>query len=203
MIAIINYGLGNLHSVQKAVFHVGGKVAVTEDVDTILEADKIILPGVGAFSEGMKGLESRGLVPVLQEIGALGKPLLGICLGMQLLFEESEEQGRHQGLGLIPGKVKIFRQSGIKVPQIGWNQVEINKPSALVDGINPGEYFYFNHGYYCVPEMPEDVLTRTEYGGWFASAVERQNIHGVQFHPEKSQAAGLKILQNFVELKNE
>jgi glutamine amidotransferase len=200
MIAIINYGLGNLHSVRKAVFHVGGKVTVTEDVDTILGADKIILPGVGAFSEGMRGLGSRNLVPVLQEKATSGTPLLGICLGMQLLFEESEEKGHHRGLGLISGKVVLFREPSIKIPQIGWNQVQISKSSELTRGINSGDFFYFNHGYYCAPEQKADMLTRTDYGGWIASAVERENIFGVQFHPEKSQQTGLNLLKNFVEL---
>jgi glutamine amidotransferase len=200
VIAIINYGLGNLHSVQKAAAYVGGKAVVTDDVQVILSADKIILPGVGAFADGMKGLESRGLVPIIREAVVLKKPFLGICLGMQLLFEMSEEQGQHQGLGLLAGKVIFFKQPGIKVPQIGWNQVEISKQSYLMNGIQGGEYFYFNHSYYCIPENNEDVLTTTDYGVRFSSSVESGNIFGVQFHPEKSQKSGLKILKNFVEL---
>lgn len=200
MIVVVNYGLGNLHSVRKAIAFVGGDVVVSDNPQTILNAEKVVLPGVGAFADGMAGLESRGLVPVVQEAAAQGKPLLGICLGMQLLFEESEEQGQHEGLGLLPGKVVFFRQPGIKVPQIGWNQVEINKPSSLMDGIKTGDYYYFNHSYYCVPDDQADVLTRTEYGIRFASSVARQNIFGVQFHPEKSQKTGLQILKNFVEL---
>ena len=203
MIAIIDYGLGNLHSVQKAVVHVGGKALVTNDATAILGADKIILPGVGAFADGMRGLESRGLVPVLKEAVSSSIPLLGICLGMQLLFEESEEQGQHQGLGLLAGKVVLFQQPGIKVPQIGWNQVEISKQSGLMKAINDGDYFYFNHGYYCVPHNTDDVLTITDYGTYFASAVARDNIYGVQFHPEKSQKIGLQLLKNFVELSDE
>lgn len=200
MIAIINYGLGNLHSVQKAAAYVGGAAVVTDDAQVILEADKVILPGVGAFADGMKGLESRRLVPVVREVAALGKPLLGICLGMQLLFEESEEQGQHQGLGLLSGKVILFQQPSVKVPQIGWNQVEVSKPSGLMNGIRDGDYFYFNHGYYCIPEDAGDVLTMTDYGIRFASSVERKTIYGVQFHPEKSQKTGLQIMKNFVEL---
>lgn len=199
MIAIINYGLGNLHSVQKAVAYVGGDAVVTEDAEQILNARKIILPGVGAFADGMAGLDSRGLVHVVKEAAALNKPLLGICLGMQLLFDVSEEKGEHQGLGLLPGRVVPFIQPGIKVPQIGWNQVEISKPSCLVDEIRDGDYFYFNHGYYCVPDDVKDVLTFTVYGVRFASSVERGNVFGVQFHPEKSQKTGLQILKNFVE----
>lgn len=200
MIAIVNYGLGNLHSVQKAIAHVGGVASVTEDAREIFAADKIILPGVGAFADGMEGLQSRRLVPVMREVVALEKPLLGICLGMQLLFEESEEQGLYQGLGFLAGKVVLFQEPGIKVPQIGWNQVRVSKPSDLMNGIQDGDYFYFNHGYYCIPEVAEDVLTTTDYGVRFVSSVERQMIFGVQFHPEKSQKIGLQILKNFVEL---
>jgi glutamine amidotransferase len=200
MIAIIDYGLGNLHSVQKAAAYVGGEVAVTDDAQVILGSDKVILPGVGAFADGMRGLESRKLVPVLQEFVALGKPLLGICLGMQLLFEESEEQGHHEGLGLLAGKVDLFQQSSIKVPQIGWNQVEICRPSDLMQGVQDGDYLYFNHSYYCSPEDAEHVLTNTDYGVRFASSVEKDLIFGVQFHPEKSQKIGLQIFKNFVEL---
>lgn len=203
MIAIIDYGLGNLHSVQKAVAYVGGEAVVTNDNAVILTADKVILPGVGAFVDGMRGLKSCGLVTVLQEVVALGKPLLGICLGMQLLFEESEEQGQHQGLGLLAGKVVFFEQPGVKVPQIGWNQVEISKQSGLLKDISDGDYFYFNHSYYCVPQAAETVLTITDYGTTFSSAVAKGNIYGVQFHPEKSQKTGLQILKNFVELSDE
>jgi len=187
MIAIINYGLGNLHSVTKAVAHVGGEAVVTDDSDAILGAEKVILPGVGAFADGMRGLETRGLVEVVKEAAWQGKPLLGICLGMQLLFEESEEQGRHSGLSLLSGEVVFFRQPGIKVPQIGWNQLKVQKPSDLMKDIRDGDYVYFNHGYYCVPGREEDVLTQTTYGVEFASSVESGNIFGVQFHPEKSQ----------------
>lgn len=200
MIAIIDYGLGNLHSVQKAVAYVGGEVVVTDDAELILSAKKVILPGVGAFADGMAGLESRGLVSVIKEAVALGKPLLGICLGMQLLFETSEEKGEYQGLDLLSGRVVPFIQPGIKVPQIGWNQIEISKPSHLMNEIHDGNYFYFNHGYYCLPDDDMDVLTITDYGVQFSSSVERGNIFGVQFHPEKSQKTGLQILKNFVEL---
>jgi glutamine amidotransferase len=200
MIAVINYGLGNLHSVQKATAYVGGAAVVTDDAQAILGSEKVILPGVGAFGDGMKGLESQRLVQVVREVVALGKPLLGICLGMQLLFEESEEQGQHQGLGLLAGKVVPFQKTSVKVPQIGWNQVDVGKSSDLMDGIRDGDYFYFNHGYYCIPEDAGDVLTMTDYDVRFASSVERDTIFGVQFHPEKSQKIGLQILKNFVEL---
>lgn len=200
MIAVVNYGLGNLHSVHKALVHVGGEAFVTDDPEDMLSADKLVLPGVGAFADGVAGLAARGLVSVVKQFAASGRPMLGICLGMQLLFDESEEQGRHQGLGLLPGKVVFFRQPGIKIPQIGWNQIEVRKPSRLMAGIQDDDYFYFNHGYYCVPEEAADSLTLTEYGVKFASAVERGNIFGVQFHPEKSQKTGLTVLKNFVEL---
>ena len=200
MIAIINYGLGNLHSVQKAAAYVGGNAVVSDNPQVIFGAEKVILPGVGAFSAGMKGLESRGLVNVIREVVTLGKPLLGICLGMQLLFQESEEQGYHPGLGLLPGKVVPFQQFDIKVPQIGWNQLEVMKKSNLMLDVQQSEYVYFNHGYYCIPNERSDVLTMTDYGTRFASSVERNNIFGVQFHPEKSQKVGLRILKNFMEL---
>jgi glutamine amidotransferase len=199
MIAVINYGLGNLHSVQKAITYAGGQAEVTDDPEAILRADKVVLPGVGAFADGMKGLVSRGLVPPLKEAALAGKPFLGICLGMQLFFEESEEKGHHQGLGLLAGKVKAFDQPGIKIPQIGWNQLEISKDSHLMKEIQKGSYLYFNHSYYCQPEFRSDILTTTMYGVQFASSVQQENIFGVQFHPEKSQKIGLKIIQNFVE----
>jgi glutamine amidotransferase len=199
MIAVINYGLGNLHSVQKAIAFVGGQAELTDDPDTILQAEKVVLPGVGAFADGMKGLISRQLVPPLKETIQAGKPLLGICLGMQLFFEESEENGRHKGLGLLKGKVKAFDHPGIKIPQIGWNQLEFSKNSHLMKEIQRGSYVYFNHGYYCQPEDKSDIITTTDYGIQFASSVQHKNIFGVQFHPEKSQKIGLKIIQNFVE----
>jgi glutamine amidotransferase len=199
MIAVINYGLGNLHSVQKAIAYAGGQAEVTDDPNTILRADKVVLPGVGAFADGMKGLVSRGLVSPLKQAVLAGKPLLGICLGMQLFFEESEENGRHQGLGLLKGKVIAFDHPGIKIPQIGWNQLNSEKDSWLTEDIQLGSYVYFNHGYYCQPENRSDILATTIYGVRFASAVQRENVLGVQFHPEKSQKIGLKIIQNFVE----
>ena len=199
MIGIIDYGVGNLHSVQKAVEYVGGKALVTNDPEKIMSADKVILPGVGAFKDGFDGLEKRNLVSVIKEFAATGKPLLGICLGMQLLFEESEEQGIHQGLGLVPGRVVTFTDPTLKIPQIGWNTISLDKESPLFSDLRTGDYVYFNHTFYCCPQDNEDTLTSTDYGVSFSSAVNRGNIYGVQFHPEKSQKTGLKILQNFVE----
>jgi glutamine amidotransferase len=200
MIAVINYGLGNLHSVQKAILFAGGDARLTDDPEAILRAEKVVLPGVGAFADGMKGLISRGLISAVKEAVYSGKPILGICLGMQLFFEQSEEDGLHEGLCLVNGKVIAFNQPGIKIPQIGWNQLNIKKNSRLVENLPEGSYVYFNHGYYCVPEDQSDILTTTEYGIQFVSSVQRENIYGVQFHPEKSQKVGLKIIQNFVEL---
>ena len=203
MIAVVNYGLGNLHSVQKAVAFVGGEPLVTDDPQAILGAQKIILPGVGAFADGMQGLQSRGLVDVIRRAVENGISLLGICLGMQLLFDQSEEKGEHAGLGLIPGKVLLFRQKEIKVPQIGWNQVAPAKTSPLIKDIPDGAYFYFNHGYYCCPRDKADLLLTTDYGLRYASAVQRGKVFGVQFHPEKSQKCGLQLLRNFVEMSDD
>jgi glutamine amidotransferase len=203
MIAIINYGAGNLHSVQKAVEFVGGEAQVSDQAEVILNAEKVILPGVGAFKDGMDGLAARGLLAVVRQVAASGKPCLGICLGMQLLFEESEEQGLHQGLALLPGRVLAFKTPGIKIPQIGWNQLKITGVEApLLKDIPEGAYVYFNHSFYCQPDNPAHVVANTDYGGDFAAVVSYGNIHGVQFHPEKSQRMGLQILKNFVEMGN-
>lgn len=204
MIAIINYGAGNLHSVNKAIEFVGGKAVVSDQPEVILGADKVILPGVGAFKDGMDGLDARGLLPVVKKVAASGKPLLGICLGMQLLFDESEEQGIHRGLELFPGRVFEFTKPGIKVPQIGWNQLQTTGADfPLLKDIPDGAYVYFNHSFYCQPKNPKHVMATTDYGSPFTSVVSRGNIHGVQFHPEKSQKVGLQILKNFVEMENE
>ncbi len=200
MIAVVNYGLGNLHSVQKAINFVGGNAEVTDDPDTIRRASKVVLPGVGAFADGMEGLASRGLGSVLRDVVDADIPVLGICLGMQLLFEEGQEQGIHQGLGFLRGKVVAFQSSGIKIPQIGWNQLEFSRGSELMGDVIDGSYVYFNHGYYCIPADRDEIIAMTDYGGNYASAVQRGNIFGVQFHPEKSQRIGLKIMKNFVEL---
>jgi glutamine amidotransferase len=200
MIAVVNYGLGNLHSVQKAISFVGGEALVTDDPETILLADKVVLPGVGAFADGMAGLRSRDLISLINEVADAGKPLLGICLGMQLLFESSDEGGSHSGLGLLPGQVKGFRGPDLKIPQIGWNQLAIHNQETLLAGLEQGNYVYFNHGYYCEPENKAEILASTTYGVQFAAAVQRDHIFGVQFHPEKSQRIGLKIIRNFVEI---
>lgn len=199
MIALIDYGIGNLRSVQKALEHVGAPVQLTEDPAVILSADKVVLPGVGAFGDGMKGLRARGLVDVVRAVAQRGTPLLGICVGMQVLFETSEELGEHAGLGLLPGRVRAFAAPGLKVPQTGWNQVMPTRPNPLFQALPPGAYAYFNHGYFCDAD-PADVLATTDYGSPYASVVGRGRVYGIQFHPEKSQHVGLRLLKNFVEL---
>jgi len=203
MIALIDYGIGNLRSVQKALEHVGAEVQLTENPAVIVAADKVVLPGVGAFGDGMKGLRARGLVDVVREVATRGTPLLGICVGMQVLFEVGEERGEHEGLGILPGRVRQFQISdfgfqNLKIPQTGWNQIEPQKDSPLFAGLPRGAYAYFNHGYYCAAR-PEDTLATTDYGGLYPSVVGRGRVYGIQFHPEKSQRVGLLLLKNFVE----
>jgi glutamine amidotransferase len=199
MIALIDYGIGNLRSVEKAFNSVGAQVYLTEDPAVIQSAEQVVLPGVGAFGDGMVGLRERGLVDVIKLTVTKGIPLLGICLGMQLLFETSDELGAHTGLGLLPGHVQRFPDLGQKIPQTGWNQVSFLRESPLTYNLNEGDYAYFNHSYYCEPELLTDSIANTEYGLTYASIVGRGRLYGVQFHPEKSQSVGLQILRNFVE----
>ncbi|HEY5571531.1 MAG TPA: imidazole glycerol phosphate synthase subunit HisH [Anaerolineales bacterium] len=199
MIALIDYGIGNLRSVEKALAAVGAEVQLTSAPEVIRAADKVVLPGVGAFGDGMAGLRQRGLEAVIETVLQEGKALLGICLGMQLLFEVSYELGEHRGLGLLPGEVRKFERGDLKVPQTGWNQVRAEKDSPLLSGLAPNSYAYFNHSYYCEPANREDILASSEYGVRYAAVVGRGRLYGVQFHPEKSQAVGLQILRNFVE----
>jgi glutamine amidotransferase len=202
MIVVVDYGVGNLRSVQKALERVGATVVVSDDAAALEAAQGVVLPGVGAFGDGMDNLVTRRLVdPVLRQVER-GKPLLGICLGMQLLFEESEEMGRHRGLGLLPGRVVRFPEGELKVPHIGWNQL-VGVRGALLRGIEDGAYAYFVHSYFALPEEPGDVLATTEYGLGFASVVGRGRVFGGQFHPEKSQEVGLRLLENFVRLGDE
>ncbi len=196
MIVIIDYGMGNLRSVEKALEKVGAEVKVSRDPEDLRKADRMVLPGVGAFGDAMSNLEKRGLIDVLKEEVAAGKPFLGICLGLDLLFEESDEHGLHAGLGLLPGRVELL-PTGLKIPQIGWNQVSVRKQSRLLEGIPDGTSFYFVHSYAVVPSEESDILCTTEYGCTFVSAVERGNIAAFQFHPEKSSSLGLQILRNF------
>lgn len=196
MIAIIDYGMGNLHSVAKAFEKVGADARVSRDPKDVKKADALVLPGVGAFGDAMENLRKRGLAGVIREEVGAGKPFLGICLGLDLLFEESDEHGINEGLGLIPGRVELL-PTDLKVPHIGWNSVAMRKQSRLLKGIPDGSYFYFVHSYAVVPHEESDILCTTGYGCKFTSAVERDNMTAVQFHPEKSSSLGLAILRNF------
>ncbi len=202
MIALIDYGAGNVRSVEKALQAVGAEVKVTSQPCALHEASKIVLPGVGAFGDCMAGLQRAGLVDALRQVVQAGKPLLGICVGLQVLFDEGEEQGLHPGLGLLPGRVVRFRRQpanpGLKIPHTGWNQIEPVARSPLLDGLPPGAWAYFNHAYYG-QASPEHTLAVTSYGEPFPSVVGLGSIYGVQFHPEKSQWTGLRTLRNFVE----
>ncbi|MBI5492670.1 MAG: imidazole glycerol phosphate synthase subunit HisH [Deltaproteobacteria bacterium] len=200
MIAVIDYDMGNLRSVTKALEKVGAKATVTRDPKIIREASHVVLPGVGAFKDCMRNLSDYGLVePILKAIEA-GKPFLGICLGLQLLFDESAEFGRHKGLGVIKGKVVRFPEGELKVPHMGWNNVSVKKDSALLKNLPEEPFFYFVHSYYAVPVDKGVDLTTTGYGVEFTSSIEKDNVMACQFHPEKSQRAGLKVLKNFSEL---
>lgn len=199
MIAIVDYGMGNLFSVQKALARLGWEAEISADPRFLLRADGVVLPGVGAFGDAMANLRDRRLVPVLQTIVQEERPLLGICIGLQLLFTESEENGRWPGMNILPGKVKRFA-GGQKVPHMGWNTVQIKRESPLFKGIPDNSFFYFVHSYYAVPEKKEQVLAETSYGETFPAAVSDKQCFALQFHPEKSGEMGLKLLQNFGEL---
>ncbi len=199
-VLVIDYGVGNLGNVVRALQRLGAEVRLSEDPADLEWADRLILPGVGAFGDGMAGLQARGWVGPLRAAVAAGKPLLGICLGMQLLFEESEEMGRYVGLGLLRGRVRRFPPEARKIPQIGWNQLERRGDHPLLQGVPDGAYAYFVHGYYCEPEDPAVVIATTVYGIRYASAVAHGPVMGGQFHPEKSQRVGQRILENFLRL---
>ena len=201
-IVLIDAGTGNLRSVQKALEAVGANVLRTDDPKKVVSGGRVVLPGVGAFGDFMSGLRARGLEEAVNDTVRRGIPLLGICVGMQALFEIGEEMGEHKGMGLLQGKVVKFADSlSVKIPHTGWNQLEARNDARLFDQVNDGAYVYFNHSYYCLPQNSSDVLATTDYGINYACAVQRENIFGVQFHPEKSQAVGLKILKNFLEAK--
>ena len=199
-IAIVDYGMGNLYSVDKAFARLGAAAAVTSDALTIRQADKIVLPGVGAFGDCMRNLEEYGLAEVIREVVSAGKPFLGICLGMQLLFEGSEEDPGVPGLGILSGMVRRIDAPGMKVPQIGWNNLALAGNSPLFAGLPDPAYVYFVHSYHAVPADPRVVTATAEYGGRVTAAVGRDNVQAVQFHPEKSGMVGLKILENFKEI---
>jgi glutamine amidotransferase len=204
MIAIIDYGMGNLRSVQKGFERMGLDAVVTREPRTILDASKVVLPGVGAFPDCMRNLEEYGLIDAVQKSISSGKPFLGICLGLQLLFTESEEFGLSKGLDIIKGKVVRFRlpDPAMKVPHMGWNSVSIRRRPPALAGIPEGSHFYFVHSFYVVPEDKGVVATTTDYGAEFVSSIWKDNIFATQFHPEKSQALGLSILKCFGEMKS-
>jgi len=198
---IIDYGMGNLRSVEKAVAAVGGDPLMSGDPGVVRTAPRLILPGVGAFGDAMNNLRHQGLLEALLEAVGTGTPLLGLCLGLQLLFDESEEFGRHRGLGIIPGSVRRLSSSGLHVPHVGWNQVQDVRPDPLLEGVPEGAYFYFVHSYYVEPAEPGDRLAETEYGRRFCSIARHSRVWGAQFHPEKSQAMGKRLLGNFLRIR--
>jgi glutamine amidotransferase len=201
VIAVVDVCSGNLRSVERAIAQVGGDVVVTRDAEVVRRADKVVVPGQGAFGMFMRGLAERGLGDVLRGAIASGRPYLGICLGMQVLFDESEEQGPCPGLGVLPGRVVRMHPADrrLKVPHIGWNQVGVRRPDPLLAGVAEGAYVYFDHSYHAVPADPSVIALDTEHGERMTAAVRRDNIFACQFHPEKSQSVGLQMLRNFVE----
>ncbi len=218
MIALIDYGAGNVRSVHKALETVGANVLLTRDPDALAQAEKVVLPGVGAFGDCMNSLQRAGFVPAIHRTVEAGTPFLGICVGLQVLFDEGQEMGCHKGLGLLPGQVVRFSfpgpsgtgapgtvplarqraEASLKIPHTGWNQIEPCQDTPLLRGLPSGAWAYFNHAYHCLAS-PEHTLAVTDYGGSFVSVAGRENIYGIQFHPEKSQSIGLHILRNFVE----
>ena len=202
MIGIIDYGSGNLRSVYNAFRYLGQDVKICEGPEEMTTFDKVVLPGVGSSRDALEGLEQRGLVEPLLDFIEKGKPFLGICLGLQLLFARSEESGGCDCLGIIRGEVKLFpRETGVKVPQIGWNTVKMRGPECpIFKGIKDESYFYFVHSYYCSSEEAEYTAGETEYGIPYTSVLWKDNIFAMQFHPERSQANGIKLLENFVKL---
>ena len=207
MIAIIDYGMGNLRSVQKGFEKIGSEAIITADPTVVLQADRVVLPGVGAFRDCMRNLEESGFVEPILTVIAEGRPFLGICVGMQLLFSDSVEFGHYSGLNIIPGHVLRFPDQMVvageklKVPQMGWNQLSFKNNSPLFEGVDDGSNVYFVHSYYAAPDDSSVIATTTGYGIEFCSSVWKDNVVATQFHPEKSQAVGLRILKNFAELK--
>lgn len=202
MIAIIDYGAGNLQSVKKAFDFIGAESVITNDPKVILSADRILLPGVGSFGDAMDSMRKNGLVETVKECALSGKPFLGICLGLQLLFEESEESPGVKGLGIFKGKIKKFSSDmGLKIPHIGWNSLEIKQKNTLFKDIPENSYVYFVHSYYLHAEDENEIATVTNYGIDFHSAVGKNNVFATQFHPEKSGDVGLQILRNFASME--
>lgn len=206
MLTIIDYGIGNLRSIEKAFEQVGASVQRTDDPKALADASRLVLPGVGAFGACISEIRRRDLEEPILDAVAAGTPLLGVCVGMQLLFEEGHEKGVHEGLGLLPGQVRHFHDAldeplnGLTIPHMGWNTIEPTRSHALLDGMGEAAYVYFVHSYHAVPDQEEDVLATTNYGHTFPSVVQRDHVYGVQFHPEKSQEAGLRLLENFARM---
>ena len=201
MIAIIDYDAGNIKSVEKALLLLGQEVKITDDAKEILSADKVVLPGVGAFGDAMGNLERRGLVPVIRETVEKGTPFLGICLGLQLLFERSDEAPGVAGLGILPGEIlRIPSKEGLKIPHMGWNSLRLEHGGRLFDQVSEQSYVYFVHSYYLKAGEEEIVKASTEYGVHIHASVEKGNVFACQFHPEKSSEVGLRILSNFVNI---
>jgi glutamine amidotransferase len=202
-IAILDYDMANLRSVQKGFEHIGASARIISRPEEVEQADRLVLPGVGAFADAVATLRERGLVePILRHVEQ-GKPLLGICLGLQILFETGYEDGEHSGLGILKGRCVRFDVDGplgLKVPHMGWNQLTVRRPAPLFRDLPEGTSVYFVHGYHVIPDDPSVIAATTDYGGDFVSAIRRGNLMAVQFHPEKSQAVGLKILANFAVL---
>ncbi len=201
MIAIIDYEMGNLRSVQKAFERVGHEATITSDPAVLAKASKIVLPGVGAFRDAIAALRDRKLVEPIRAAIEADKPFLGICLGLQMLFDKGYEDGEHEGLGIIPGEVVRFKvPAEFKVPHMGWNQIRFRRRPPIFEGIDDGAHFYFVHSYYVAPRESGVIATETEYAAPFTSSIWRDRLFAVQFHPEKSQTAGLRVLKNFAEL---
>jgi len=202
MITIVDYGVGNLHSVAKALEKVGAETRVTSDWHDVEKSDGVVLPGVGAFKDSMDAMHRSDLAKAIKAFIHTGKPFLGVCVGLQMLFSESEEFGKSKGLDIFSGRVVKFDQ-GQKVPHMGWNQIQISKEgNPLLKGLKDGDFLYFVHSYYVVPEKKDITATQTSYGLDFTSMVWEKNVFGTQFHPEKSQGVGLKIYENFKDLVN-
>lgn len=204
MIAIIDYDAGNIKSVEKAVGYLGENAVITRDRDVIMESDKVILPGVGSFGDAMNKINEYGLKNVIYDVVDSGKPFLGICLGLQLLFKTSEESPGATGLGILDGEIlRIPDAEGLKIPQIGWNSLDVNPKARLFKGLPENPYVYFVHSYYLKAENPEDVAASTFYSCKIHASVEKGNVFACQFHPEKSSSVGLRILKNFLDLEVE